>query len=167
MNFGMTNAPFTFATLMKKAFKDLVGKCVMIYLDTTIVFNMTYKEHKKHLQQTLNTLKKHQLVTKLSKCEFYKSELLFLGHTITAFRMKSNPAKVEVITKMPPKDAGKVFTFLEMVVYVRKFISGYGGIIAPLPKSLIKSGPFTGTPHGMWPSKTSKRPSSQLPSYSY
>lgn len=74
-----------------------------IYLDDIAVFSKTREEHNKHLWQTLNTLQKHQKVAKSSKCVFYKPELLFLGHTIPATGIKSNPAKVEAISKIPPQ----------------------------------------------------------------
>ena len=36
MNFGMTNTPSTFVTLMNNIFKPLLGKCVITYLDNII-----------------------------------------------------------------------------------------------------------------------------------
>ena len=87
---------------MHEAFKELVGKCVVVYLDDIIVFSKNCEEHREHLRQTLDTLRRHQLVAKPSKCEFFKTELLFLGHIISAGRIKPDPAKVEAITKMSP-----------------------------------------------------------------
>lgn len=48
MNFGMTNVPSIFATLINKSFKDLVRKYVVIYLNDIIVFGKTRAEHEKH-----------------------------------------------------------------------------------------------------------------------
>ena len=46
MNFGMTNAPSTFVTLMNNVFKPPLGKCVIIYLNNIIVFSKTQEQHK-------------------------------------------------------------------------------------------------------------------------
>ncbi|KAJ9068033.1 hypothetical protein DSO57_1032864 [Entomophthora muscae] len=46
-----------------------------------------------HLCAVLDTLWKNQLKAKPSKCKFLKSELLFLGHTISAQGIKPNSAK--------------------------------------------------------------------------
>lgn len=64
MNFMMTNASSAFATLMNKTFKELVRKCVVIYLVDIIVFSKPREEHKEHLLQNPNALRKHQLVAK-------------------------------------------------------------------------------------------------------
>lgn len=87
---------------MHEASKELIGKCVVVYLDDIIVFSKNRKERKLHLRQTLDTLRQHQLVAKPSKCDFFKTELLFLGHIISAGGIEPDPAKVEAITKMPP-----------------------------------------------------------------
>lgn len=111
------------------------------------MFSKNQEEHEVHLRQTLDTLQRHQLVAKPSKCEFFGTEFLFLGHIISAAGIKPNSAKVAAITKMPPpKDANKVCMFLDMISYVINFIAGCGELIAPLNKILDSKRPFYWTP---------------------
>ena len=56
MNFGMTNAPSTFVTLMNNIFKPLLGKCVIKYLENIIVFSKTKEDHKKDLKAVFQAL---------------------------------------------------------------------------------------------------------------
>ena len=45
MNFGMTNTPSTFVTIMNSIFREDLGKHVVIYLDDIIVFSKTKDKH--------------------------------------------------------------------------------------------------------------------------
>ena len=67
MNFGMTNAPSTFVTLMNNTFKPLLGKCVIIYLIDIIVFSKTKSQHKEDLKVVFLTLWENQLFAKPSQ----------------------------------------------------------------------------------------------------
>ena len=68
MNFGMTNAPATFVTMMNQVLKDLPN--VMCYLDNIIIYSKSFEEHISHVENVLKRLKEHQLYAKPSKCQF-------------------------------------------------------------------------------------------------
>lgn len=137
MNFGINNAPCTFAMLINMAFEEFLGNCVVVYLDNIIVFCWDQATHLQHLKAILNILHKHWLKAKPSKCKFLRSLLLFLGNTDSAQGIKPNPAKIKFITNMPaPNNVGQVCMFLGMVVYVCKFISNCEELIALLTKLL-------------------------------
>ena len=70
---------------------------------------------------------------KLSKCEFGKTSLNYLGHIVGGGELKTDPSKVEVIVNWPkPKSATKVRSFLGPAKYWRKFIANFSLIEAPL-----------------------------------
>ena len=52
MNFGMTNAPATFVTMMNQALNGLSN--TLCYLDDIIVFSKTKEEHLTHVRKTLD-----------------------------------------------------------------------------------------------------------------
>jgi hypothetical protein len=86
-----------------------------------------------HSQQVLDTLSQRGLKAKLSKCDFFKAELKFLGHIVSAKGIQRDPAKVAVVLDWPtPKTVYDVRSFLELANYFRKFIRGYAAISAPL-----------------------------------
>lgn len=61
-----------------------------------------------HLRMVLETLRQHQLYAKLSKCEFWLSEVMFLGHIISREGIKVDPAKVEAVNSwVRPKNVSK------------------------------------------------------------
>ncbi|GJP65712.1 hypothetical protein CLOP_g22576, partial [Closterium sp. NIES-67] len=47
MPFGLTNAPSTFQLTMNGVFRDLLDKCVIIYLDDILIYSKTREQHLK------------------------------------------------------------------------------------------------------------------------
>jgi hypothetical protein len=84
LSFGLTNAPSTFQRLMHRIFAPFIGKFVLVYLDDILVMSRTPEEHLQHLRLVLDLLSKFKLYAKLSKREFGKTTLKFLGHVVSA-----------------------------------------------------------------------------------
>lgn len=78
MTFGMRNAAQTFQRYMDKAMRGL--PFVFAYIDDLRVASKNLNEHKEHLRIVLERLREYGLQINLNKCEFGKSEILFLGH---------------------------------------------------------------------------------------
>ena len=55
----------------------------------------------RHVKQVLNTLQREKLYVKLSKCEFGKTTLVYLGHIVGGGQLKINPSKIDVIVNWP------------------------------------------------------------------
>jgi hypothetical protein len=82
MSFGLTNAPAFFMNLMNSVFMDYLDKFVVVFVDDILIYSQSEEEHADHLRMILQRLREHQLYAKLSKCEFWINEVLFLGHII-------------------------------------------------------------------------------------
>ena len=78
--FGLTNAPATFMCLMNNDFSRYLDKFVLVFLDDILVYSKNEEEHEENLILTLQLLREHRLYAKLSKCEFYKDRIQYLGH---------------------------------------------------------------------------------------
>src|SRR3954471_21129771 len=129
MPFGLTNAPATFQTLMNDVFKPFLGKFIYVYLDDILVYSATLQLHFEHLKEVLETLRKHQLYAKLTKCEFNKKEIAYLGHIIKQRRIAVDPEKTTAITNWPrPTTITEVQSFLGLTGYYRTFIKGYSDL---------------------------------------
>ena len=98
MPFGLTNAPATFMSMMNDIFRPVLDKFAVIFIDDILVYSTDLEEHTRHLRHVLQTLRENQLYAKLSKCEFAKQEMEFLGHIVTPNGLKVDPKKVEAIT---------------------------------------------------------------------
>jgi hypothetical protein len=95
MSFGLTNAPAYFMYLMNKVFMEYLDKFVVVFIDDILIFSKTEGEDEKHLRLVLEQLRSNQLYVKFSKCEFWLTEVAFLGHVISVGGVSVDPAKVK------------------------------------------------------------------------
>ena len=66
---------------------------------------------------------------KCSKCDFFKSEIHYLGHLISAHGISPLPDKLDTIKDMPtPKDVQEIKQFLGLTGYYRKFVPRFSDI---------------------------------------
>ena len=131
--FGATNAPATFQRLMHDCLGDLNMNWCIVYLDDIIIFSDTKEEHLKRLEAVFQKLAAAGLKLKPSKCFFFREEIEYLGHIVSAKGVVTNPKKVEAVTKWPtPKTVYDVRSFLGFVGYYRRFIKDFSKIAKPI-----------------------------------
>ena len=105
MSFGLTNVPAYFMYLMNSVFMDYLDKFVVVFIDDILIYSQNEQEHEEHLRKVLQRLRDCQLYAKLSKCEVWISEVLFLGHIINRYELDVNPKMVAAILDWKaPKD---------------------------------------------------------------
>jgi hypothetical protein len=147
MSFGLTNAPAYFMYLRNSVFMDYIDKFVVVFIDDILIYSQNEQEHEEHLRKVLQRLRDCQLYAKLSKCEFWISEVLFLGHIIKRDGLVVDPKKVEAILDWnAPKDVRGIKSFIGMVGYYRRFIEGFSKIARPMTALLAKKVEFKWTP---------------------
>ncbi|CAI7856914.1 unnamed protein product [Closterium sp. NIES-54] len=143
MPFGLTNAPSTFQLTMNRIFRDLLDRCVIVYLDDILIFSKTREHHLRDLDTVFKRLQENRLITKGSKCKFFKQELEFLGHVVSRDGIKIDPAKIKTIHEWKsPTNIIELQSFLGFVNYVRRFIPNMAGITGPLTDLLHKDRNF-------------------------
>ena len=146
LSFGLTNAPATFQYAMNQLFASQLGKYVCVYLDDILIFSKNAAEHEEHLKEVLKILEQNKFYAKLSKCDFNRSELLYLGHIVGAYGIRVDPAKIAAVSSWPvPKDLHEMRSFLGLTNYFRKFVQGYATRCRPLTNLTRKSVPFVWT----------------------
>nr|ABG66123.1 retrotransposon protein, putative, Ty3-gypsy subclass [Oryza sativa Japonica Group] len=146
MSFGLTNAPAFFMNLMNKVFMEFLDKFVVVFIDDILIYSKSEEEHEQHLRLVLEKLKEHQLYAKFSKCDFWLSEVKFLGHVITAQGVAVDPSNVESVTKWtPPKTVSQIRSFLGLAGYYRRFIENFSRIARPMTQLLKKDEKFKWT----------------------
>src|SRR5215210_6891516 len=82
----------------------------------------------------------------MTKCEFFKESVEYLGHVISAEGIATDPKKVEMVRIWPtPTTLKDVQSFLGLCNYYRRFIQDYSKIAAPLTDLTHKDTPFQWT----------------------
>jgi hypothetical protein len=97
MSFDLTNAPAYFMYLMNSVFMDYLDQFVVVFIDDILVYSQNAQEHEEHLRKVLQRMRDCKLYAKFSKCEFWISEVLFLGHIINQEGLAVDPKKVAAI----------------------------------------------------------------------
>ncbi|GBG88131.1 hypothetical protein CBR_g46620 [Chara braunii] len=97
MPFGLTNAPATFQQCMSDLFRPWLDSFVVVYLDDILVFSRTLQEHQGHLRQVLEKLREDNFKINAKKCEWAKTQVLYLGHVLDGDGIKPEDSKIAAI----------------------------------------------------------------------
>jgi hypothetical protein len=81
----------------------------------------------------LETLRRHKLYAKASKCQFGRSSVGFLGHVISELGVAVDPRKVAAVAEWAqPTSCTEVRRFVGFANYYRKFGLRFSALAAPL-----------------------------------
>lgn len=144
--FGINIAPASFSRMMTIAFSGLSPQQSFIYMDDLIVIGISENQHLNNLKAVFEMCRENNLKLNPEKCDFFKSEVTFLGHNCTSDGLKPNPNKIATINKYPtPKNKDEVTRFHAMANYYRRFIPNFSTISYPLTYLRKKRVPFLWT----------------------
>ena len=142
--FGLAQVPAYFQLLMNKVLKGL--KFTMMYLDDIIIFSQDESQHLEHLEIVFSHLQEAGLKMKHSKCDFFKSEIHYLGHLISPEGISPLPNKLDSIKHTPvPNSTKEIKQFLGLTDYYRKFVPRFADISRPLTTLTKKDTKFEWT----------------------
>jgi hypothetical protein len=90
-------------------------------------------------ERGVENIKKGEVLVKRKKCKFGKKEVGYLGFIVGKRQVKTDPGKVEAVSKWPvPQNQKEVRGFLGLVNYYQKFIHQYAHMATPLNELLRK-----------------------------
>jgi hypothetical protein len=142
MPFGLKNAAGELQHLVDNIFGPKYFKDVFCYLDDLIIVSPDFNSHLRTLDEVHSKLKEAGLTIKLSKCEFCKEKLKYLGFIVDRDGLRPDPEKIKCIVEYPrPNNLKQLRSFLGMVGFYRKNIRDFSEIAVPLNKILrVKKG---------------------------
>jgi len=92
-------------------------------------------------------LRKANLKLKASTCHLFQRRVSFLGHTVSEYRVKLDPRKVEAVKTWPrPTNLTKTRAFVGLASYYRSQIRSFADIGRPLHMLKRKGERFVWTP---------------------
>ncbi|CDH61371.1 retrotransposon ty3-gypsy subclass [Lichtheimia corymbifera JMRC:FSU:9682] len=131
--FGLRNSPALFQSTMNRILNEYLDDFVMVYLDDILIYSKSKEEHELHVRKVLQRLRDEKLIANIKKCEFYKTELEFLGFHISAGGYLPSRAKVKAIQEWPtPTNVHEVRQFVGLGSHYRRFIRNFAAIASPL-----------------------------------
>ena len=82
-----------------------------------------------------NRFKTAGLKIKLSKCQFFKTQLHYLGHKISSDRLELLPKKLDAIKNLAPaKNVDEAYQILGLLGYYWSFAPAFADITIPITK---------------------------------
>ncbi|PHJ16379.1 retrotransposon ty3-gypsy subclass, partial [Cystoisospora suis] len=127
MPFGLAGAPSTFQRMMQHVFIRELDEFVIVYLDDVLVYSRSRLEHYNHLRIVLQRLRENRLYVGVTKCEFVKQKVQYLGFIIEPGGIAPDPDKVTTIREWPVelRDRKQLRGFLGMIGYYRRLIPNF------------------------------------------
>ena len=136
--YGVHSATGIFQRQMEKKFKGIPS--VVIRIDDILVTGINDTEHLKNLRRVLEILKNSGLRLKLSKCEFFKDEVIYLGHRISKEGVSPVEEKVQAVRDAPtPRNVSELKSFLGLFNFYHRYVSNAAEILEPLHYLLRKN----------------------------
>jgi len=82
---------------MSTVFRDNLWSICLCYLDDVVVFGRTPQKLLERLRKILDRLGQVGLKVKPSKCEFFRTEVKFVGHLVSSLGIEPLPEKLDTI----------------------------------------------------------------------
>ena len=118
---------------MQSIFHVYLDKLIIVFINNILIYSLTWKLYEEHLRIALQTLRDHCIFGKLSKCEFWLSEVNFLGHIISKDGVSINSSKFKAIVDwQSPKSMFEFHSFLGVVGYNYRFVKNFFSIVFPV-----------------------------------
>lgn len=75
------------------------GVSPCFYILTMLWFSSSVAQHLERLEMVLGHLEKEGLKAKLEKCAFFRPEVKYLGHVISAQGVATDPGKIAAVAQ--------------------------------------------------------------------
>jgi hypothetical protein len=142
--FGLANAPSSFQHFVNDTLRPYLDVFCTAYIDDILVYSNNLAEHRKHVDLVLEALKGAGLQLDVDKCEFHKTEVLYLGLVISTDGVRMDPKKIEAIVNwQEPKNVKDVRAFIGFANFYRRFIDNFSALVSPLVALTRKDKAFT------------------------
>eukprot|EP00111_Clytia_hemisphaerica_P014823 TCONS_00043683-protein len=106
--------------------------------DDIIIGGRTEEELISRTEAVFARLRTKNLTVNPKKCNFLKTELLYMGHILSQFGVSPDKEKVRsIVNLLPPTNIKKLRSFLGMITYCSKFLPNFATVTEPL-RNLLK-----------------------------
>ena len=144
--FGLINAGATFQRAMDIAFRGLIGRSVVVYLDDVTIFSKKREEHAFHLKHIFERCRKYGISLNPKKCVFAVTEGKLLGHVISRKVISIDLERNRAIEQIPlPHNKKGMQYFMGTINFVRRFVPYFAQIVKHLQQMVKQNVQFKWT----------------------
>ena len=115
---------------------------VTCYIDDSLIVSFGNRDvHEMLLRQVIQALDKARARIQPNKCEFFRSQVDFLGHSLSAAGISQQDKKLEAVRNFPPLTSVKhVRAFVSLCSFYRRYIHKFAEIAQPLTDLMREGG---------------------------
>ncbi|UYV74002.1 hypothetical protein LAZ67_11001790 [Cordylochernes scorpioides] len=137
--FGLRNSPQIYERALSQVIQKYELDFIAHYFDDFVIFSNTIEEHAQHIQKFFLVCQEENIKLNYNKCEFFKTQIEFLGYTIKSGTYTPQIKNLDVINAIKVPTNLKTFqSFLGAINVYNKFIPNYAQLRTPLNKLLKK-----------------------------
>jgi hypothetical protein len=123
MPFRLINVGETFQRAMDIDFMGLIGDCVVVYMDSFIVFSKENTNHITQMRKVFNRCRRYGISLNPKDSVFVVDEGKMLGFIVSKEGIMIEPERIEAISKIPPPYNKKSMqSFVGKINFVRSII---------------------------------------------
>jgi hypothetical protein len=78
-----------------------MGKFVVVYFDTLLIYNPTWASHFDHLRAVFSVLRMECLFVNQKKCSFFTTSVTFLGFVVSTDGVHADQSKIDAVLEWP------------------------------------------------------------------
>ena len=131
LQFGIHAAAGRFQREMEQRLAGIPRTIVRV--DDILVTGCNEEEHFANLEKVLEVLRSNGLTLKMNKCAFLAPEVVYLGFRVSSRGVEALDDKVKPVLEAPaPVDVPQLRSFLGMLQYYNRHLSGLASILEPL-----------------------------------
>jgi hypothetical protein len=124
---------------MDIAFRGLIKKCVVVYLDDITVYSKNQEDHVPNLKAIFERCRQYGISLNPKKSIFATEEGTLLGFVISSKGIIIDLGRIEAIKAIVfPHNKKSMQSFLGKINFVRRFISNFVEIVKPLQEMITK-----------------------------
>ena len=139
--FGLKVAGSAFIRALSKAVEngsEKLHRALRMYIDDMLIGTETIESHMEVLEELFSILIKFNFTLNVSKCEFLKTEILFLGFIISTNGIRPDPQKLDIIRNFEePNNKRQLQKILGTCNFYRRFHIFYNQLTSPF-RELLK-----------------------------
>ncbi|UYV84114.1 hypothetical protein LAZ67_X001216, partial [Cordylochernes scorpioides] len=137
--FGLRNSPQIYECALSQVIQKYELDFIAHYFDDFVIFSNTIEEHAQHIQKLFLVCQEENIKLNYNKCEFFKTQIEFLGYTIKSGTYTPQIKNLDVINAIKvPTNLKTLQSFLGAINVYNKFIPNYAQLRTPLNKLLKK-----------------------------
>lgn len=130
--FGTNDSLSALVKALNQVFDVTYDPFLIMYVDDLLIASETWEEHLTHINKVMKALINANMRLKLTKCQFVKPEINFLGFIFGKDGMKPDPGKIEKIKRYPvPKNQKEVRGMIGYFQWYSRFYVKFAELIRP------------------------------------